>query len=245
MMRRVSWCAVLSLLVACGRGEPVDRPSTGAATTAIAVPTSGGGATAASASEIPGLIDSACVRGDPVEGISWSLDSVGATAIASQLLASLSTRDSAYLAARIARMVDLLPTDTTLADFRGLPVTVQSAWRSVPADGDTIVIALAVRRLPIESAPLEERFTVIAVPGARSGDRAPLVAQWHLRDVGWEEELIAREFVGGFVEQGTLALAFVEEADSGVRLALVSREEGRWMTRWTGERPECRAPDAR
>ena len=120
---------------------------------------------------------------------------------------------------------------------------MQSAWRLVPADGDTIIVALAVRRIPIESAPREERVTIVAAPGARAGVRAPLVEGWVSREIGREEELVAREFGGAFVSSDGIAIAFIEDTDAGVRLAVVSRRSGQWISQWAGARATCNAPD--
>lgn len=240
MNTRRSWGLGLCVLVACGRGEPVERPPAGAVTTSGAsLPTARPSADAVDAP--PASFAASCVAGEPAEGRAWSLDSVAVPSLPATAIETLAPRDSALLAARIARTVDVLPGDTSSADFTGLPVTVQSAWRLVPADGDTIIVAFAVRRIPIESAPREERVAIIAAPGTRSGVRAPLLEGWVSREVGREEELTAREFGGAFVSPDGLAITFLEDTDAGVELAVVLRRGGQWGSQWAGPRAACRA----
>lgn len=191
---------------------------------------------------VPELLVRACIAGDPAEGVRWTLDSVALADVALEGIETLVPRDSARLAARIARMVDVIPSDTSVADFRGLPVTVRAAWRLAPAEGDTVVVAIVVRRVPIESEPLEELFTIIAAPGQRQGVRDPLVEGWFVREVGPEEALVARELVGAYLRASELVLAFAEDAERSVRAALVERRAGRWRAGWRGALPSCSAP---
>lgn len=230
----------LCVLGACGRGEPVARPPEGAVTTSGAS-LSGPRPSVDAVDALPAFLAAACVTGDPAEGLSWSLDSVAAPSLPATAIETLAPRDSALLAARIARTVDVLPSDTSSADFTGLPVTVQSAWRLVPADGDTIIVAFAVRRIPIESAPREERVAIIAAPAARSGVRDALLEGWVSREVGREEELTAREFSGAFVSPDGLAITFIEDTDAAVQLAVLLRQDGQWSAQWAGPRAACRA----
>ena len=242
MRSQRSWCLALCVLGACGRSDSVERPPVAEASTSAA-PLTSPRTSADVVDAVPAFLASSCVSGDPVEGLVWSLDSVTVPSVPATALETLSPRDSALLAARLARMVDVLPADTSSAEFTGLPVTVQSAWRLVPADGDTIIVALAVRRIPIESAPREERVTIVAAPGARAGVRAPLVEGWVSREIGREEELVAREFGGAFVSSDGIAIAFIEDTDAGVRLAVVSRRSGQWISQWAGARAICNALD--
>ena len=214
--------AVVLCALACGERAPADdsdpvvaqhtTPDIARDTTAV------GDALVAT----PELLARSCIAGDPAEGVPWRLDSVGLPALAIESIETLVTRDSARLAARIARMVDVIPSDTSVADFRGLPVTVRAAWRLAVAEADTLVVALVVRRVPIESEPLEELFTIVSSPGQRQGVRDPLVEGWFVREVGPEEALVARELAGAYRRSNELVLAFIEDADGGVREAEVS-----------------------
>lgn len=237
----VSYTALLCGL-ACGERPPADGAQPAVARRAAPDIDRDTAAVANAPVETPSSLTRACIVGDPEEGVPWRLDSVGLPGLAIESIERLVSRDSAHLAARIARMVDVIPSDTTVADFRGLPVTVRAAWRVAVADADTLVVALVVRRVPIESEPLEELFTIIASPGQRQGVRDPLVEGWFVREVGPEEALVARELAGAYRRANDLILAFVEDADGGVRAALVERRDGRWRSAWMGPLPSCPAP---
>lgn len=190
---------------------------------------------------LPELLRSACLRGDPAEALPWAVDSVALPVLPMQPIETLAARDSAQFAARIARLVDVLPSDTSTADFRGLPVVVRAAWRVVPTQADTVVVALVARRVPIESAPLEEVFLVVAAPGQRAGVRDPLVSLWSVREVGTEEEVSVRELASAHGREGTLSLLLVREMADGPRVELVTRRAERWVLEWEGRVTECPA----
>ena len=232
----------LVLLAACGdrtadvkpRSETPPPPATSAR----------GGATLETiprASNRPVAFLSACLAGDPVAGTPWSLVHVdGAlTAIMLETIEELPTRDSARLAARVARTVDVLPSDTALADFRGLPVVVRAAWRFAAAPGDTVVAALVARRLPMESNPLEEIFFLVAEPGQRQGVREPLVEAWVTREVAPEEMVAVRELLAAFASGDVITVVVAHERADGVRMELLSRRSGQWRVDWTGPLPSC------
>ena len=184
----------------------------------------------------------ACLRGDPLDGTPWMLSDVEEAfqAMTIQPLATLATRDSARLAARIARTTDALPSESSLADFRGLPVVVLSAWLVVPTSSDTIVVALVSRRLPIESNPLEESFLLVAAPGTRQGVREPLVEGWYEREAGAEDVVAVRELVAAFRrESGRLSLILVRDGSDGPLVELLTRTDTRWAVEWSGPLPRC------
>ena len=189
----------------------------------------------------PQALLNACLAGLPGEGTPWRLVAIDTAwhTVAVDSIERLAPRDSAQLAARVSRTVDVLQADTAIADFRGLPVTVRAAWRIVPAEGDTVVAALVARRLPIESNPLEELYFLLAAPGVRAGVRAPLLEQWVVRDVGVEEALSARELLGVFGPADSLRLALAHEVEAGTRLELLERRGGRWQLRWAGAIDAC------
>jgi hypothetical protein len=236
--------AWVALALACGEVAPdAESPPVVLTRSAPAlIPDSSG--VDAPRMETPAEIASACLRGDPVEGSHWSLEGGTAALLPFARIERLASRDSARLAARLSAAVDALPSDTSVADFRGLPVAVRSAWILVPAVGDSVVVALVARRVPIESAPLEELFAIIAAPGRRQGVRDPLLGGWVSRDVGREEELPARELVGAFLAGDDLALLLAHDASSGSHAEMVVRRDGRWRTAWAGLIPSCGA-DAR
>jgi hypothetical protein len=164
------------------------------------------------------------------------------TMLALEQLDQLAPRDSARLAARLARLGGSLLTDTTVADFRGLPIAVRSAWRVVPTEGDTVIAAILVRRIPIESDPMEEIFTVLASPEARPGLRDGLRAEWVQRDVGREDAVVFREAVALWRLPGdTVAVLLGHDDHRGVVGQLLTRNGKAWATRWDGVFPECDA----
>lgn len=237
---------------ACGRGEPA--PRTAAASNESAQPPvrpSSDSTTPAlaAAGPAPAFLATACLRGDPASGARWNVEQVehSVVRLAARAIATLAPRDSARLAARIARAVDALPSDTTIADFRGLPVVVVDAWRVVVASGDTVVVAHVARRLPMESSPLEESFTLVAVPGVRQGVRDPLLEGWSVREVAREEAGTTREFLEALLEEdGRVSLLFVREGTVGTDgaadrvLELVARTVGTWRLEWSGPVAVCR-----
>jgi hypothetical protein len=190
---------------------------------------------------VPAAFVSACVSGDPFAGVPWTIAQVGESLTPLTLvpIETLPSRDSARLAARLSRAADVLPSDTTVADFRGLPVAVRSAWQLAPAFGDTIVVALVGRRLPMESNPLEELFFIVAAPGQRQGVRDPLVETWVMREVAAEEMITVRELLAAFVDSDAVTLVVGQEAGDGVRTELLSRRAGVWRLDWSGPLPAC------
>lgn len=234
--------ALLLVLAACGDRD-VDRTPRTDALPLVADGTRAGAASLSTplADLAPTAFGSACVAGDPVAGEPWAIGKVDAalSPLTLETIETLSSRDSARLAARVARAVDVLPSDTTLADFRGLPVVVRAAWRFAPAPGDTVVAALVARRLPMESNPLEELFFVVAAPGQRQGVREPLVEAWVVREAAPEETIAVRELVAAFAIADTIILVLARETDDGVRTELLSRRGGAWRLDWTGPLPVC------
>lgn len=236
-------CALtLVLLTACGDPAADVKPRLEARPPAEA-PTGGDAKPAVAPSAVmrPVAFASACLAGDPVAGSPWSIAHVDSalTALTLESIEALPTRDSARLAARVARTVDVLPSDTTLADFRGLPVAVRAAWRFAAAPGDTVVAALVARRLPMESNPLEELFFLVAVPGQRQGVREPLIEAWVTREVALEEAVAVRELLAAFAAGDVITLVLGHETADGVRTELLSRRAGRWGVDWSGPLPTC------
>lgn len=181
-----------------------------------------------------------CLRGDPAQGQLWSVDRIGDTLAVLPLeqLVTLAPRDSARLAARLSRTADGLPGDTTIADFRGLPVVIRDAWLLLPSPEDTTFIALAARRIPIESAPLEEQLTLLAAPGSEPGDA--LVATWFARSAGAEDSLETREPVLAFASPDSVVrLVMVRESGGTPRVELLARLDGRWRRQWIGTLDPC------
>lgn len=187
------------------------------------------------------LFGAMCLRGDPASGDPWSVERVGDTLTVVMLehLVDLAPRDSARLVARLARTADALPGDTLVADFRGLPVVVRDAWRLVAGPGDTIYIAIASRRLPMESSPLEEQLTLIATPDGASVTGG-LVASWFARSAGAEDSLETREPLLAYrAPDATLRLLLVRETGESPFVESLARVGGRWRREIVGALAPC------
>lgn len=246
MHARVRSILLAVLIAGASACAPSDAPAPGqqslGESAAAAGAAAGPAGPAAADSDAP-LAVGACLRGDPAQGVPWRIEHASDSAQALELvpLATLPPRDSARIAARVARAADVLPADTSIADFRGLPVAVRDAWVLVPAPGDTIVIAVVARRQPMESAPLEEHLAVITTPDTLAGTRRPLTARWVARSVGTEEQLETHDPLVAFrAADGTLRLLFVEESAVLPQVEMVARDAaGRWVPRWSGPLAPC------
>jgi hypothetical protein len=234
---------VAGLLTACtspdDRAAPSDTPPAPAAGV-MDEPASGSDARSAPASSVLGL---ACLSGDPTVGESWRVQELPDTLTELPLvqLAGLPMRDSTRLAARITRTADVLPADTSVADFRGLPLAIRDAWILMTPEQDTVVIALVSRRLPIESAPLEEFLTVIISPDPAPSARGAMRALWHVRDAGEEERLITYEPIAALrTPDASVRILLVRESAGRPQVVMLGRNlRGGWERAWEGELPVC------
>lgn len=188
------------------------------------------------------LLAGICLRGDPSQGEPWFIDRIAdrVALLSLDALQRLPPRDSARYMARLARNADALSADTTVADFRGLPVVVRDAWRVVPMEGDTIYIAITARRLPMESNPLEEQVTLFAAPAATPTVRDALTTTWFARTAGSEDSLETRDPLLAFaVADGRLRVVLLRETALGPRIELLARSDGGWTLRWEGVVARC------
>lgn len=223
--------AVSALLVACGDSKQESASQTTGDSSPVAID--------AAAAPTPAMLAAACLAGDPAQGEVHSVEGAAQPLLALVTIESLATRDSARLAARLTRAVDVLPSDTSRADFHGLPVSVRAAWILVPSADDSLIIALAARRMPIESDPLEELFFVVSAPGDERGVHGALIESWVARDVGAEDELAIRELAGAWLAGDVLSLALVHEAEGGPVVEVMERRAGKWSRAWSGALPSC------
>jgi hypothetical protein len=192
---------------------------------------------------VSGGLGGMCLQGDPSSGDAWTIGQVGDSIVVLPLerLTELAARDSARLAARLARTADALPGDTTVADFRGLPVVVRDAWLLVPEAGDSTYIAIASRRVPMESSPLEEQLTLLAAPDTLPGAGRALVARWFARSAGMEDSLETRDPVLAYrAPDGVLQLLLLREMPGEPLIEVITRIDGHWRRRWTGTLAACR-----
>lgn len=175
----------------------------------------------------------------------WSLAlSPGiATPLGIDGVGELLPRDSAAAVARVSRLVSAIPEDSASAPFRGLPIVVRDAWRFQLADSTTIIVAIAMRSLNVESNPRAQSFTLIAEPETVSGAGQWRTAYWE-SVAGPEDRVEGTDLLAAFQIHGSkTAIALVREGDSGVQLEIVERvSPGAWGVRWTSAGLPCAKP---
>lgn len=149
----------------------------------------------------------------------------------------LNTKDSAALAANIARLASSLP-DDTVATFRGLPFVVLRAYRG-EGGGNAFVVTTLVRRVNQEDAPREERL-VMVIDGDRSAPATWKIG-WHERAAGREDELVVSEPLMAFQLAGQTRTHLLFGRDDGEALsaAMLVRQGGLWRVMWESALAGC------
>lgn len=234
----------LLALLACACGSP-DEPSRPAppARGVLEVVLDDSVITPVDSAVATGGLGAMCLRGDPAAGAAWEISQIDDSLAVLPLdrITALAPRDSARLAARLARTADALPGDTTVADFRGLPVVIRDAWLLVPEVGDTTFIAIAARRVPMESSPLEEQLTLLASPDTMPGAGRVLLARWFARSAGMEDSLETRDPVLAYRDpEGRLRLLMLRETLDAPLAEVLVRIDGQWRRQWVGTLAACR-----
>lgn len=152
-------------------------------------------------------------------------------------------RDSATTVARVSRLVSAIPEDSASSPFRGLPIVVRDAWRFQLADSTTVLVAIAMRSLNVESNPRAQAVTLIAEP-----DGLQPAAQW--RTAYWEsvagpeDRVEGMDLLAAFQLHGSKpAVALVREGDGGLQVEIVVRSSpGVWSVRWSSSALPCAKP---
>ena len=159
------------------------------------------------------------------------------TPIALDSIEGLAPRDSAALAANLARLASALPDDTS-ATFRGLPFVVLRAWRARGLD-TAFIVATLVRRVNQEADPKEERL-VLVVDAQRAEVKSWNVS-WHERAAGHEEELVVAEPLLAYFTGGSRDVHLLFGRDDGVALgaAVLSRGTRGWRVQWESAVAGC------
>ncbi|MGV3709385.1 MAG: hypothetical protein ACO1Q7_11130 [Gemmatimonas sp.] len=181
--------------------------------------------------------------GAPVAPRAWTaaFQKGKVTLVPMDSIEGLASRDSANLAANLARLASALKDDTA-ATFRGLPFVVLRAFRAKAA-GQSFVVATLVRRLNQEDNPLEERLLMIvdgdtATPGTWN-------VGWHERASGKEEELVVSEPLLAFTPASNAKVHVVFGRDDGYALSatMLSREgtgpNSGWKVLWESALAGC------
>ncbi len=160
-----------------------------------------------------------------------------ASAVALDSIEAMSVRDSAMLAAGLARVASGLAGDST-SPFHALPFTVTRAYRSQQA-AEAVVLAMLVRRIPQEDRPMEERLFVVVSAPSRDARRWRI--EWHERVSGREEEVIVTEPLAllrtGDPPHEVLLLG--RDDGTGSAVALLERVGGGWRLRWESPITGC------
>ena len=155
-------------------------------------------------------------------------------------LGSLATRDSARVAADVARVASALPEEPS-SEFRGLPFVVRSARRFSPAPGIEAFVADVVRRLNQEDHPRTEHLVLVAErrAGARGARYLPAYVE---RAEGLEEtveltEPLAAVLVG---QERRPTLVLSRDYGDGTAYALLERvADGQWRLKWSSAYTGC------
>lgn len=152
---------------------------------------------------------------------------------------SMPRPDSARLAADVTRLVSALPDDTSRT-FRGIPFSVQSAYRFPVGSGVDAVVADVVRRLNQEANPLEQHTLLVAERATSA--QAGYHVVFHERAAGSEETLETTDVLAAvrFPASGRIALVLLREGLETSAYALLVREpQGTWHVRWTSVHTGC------
>lgn len=148
--------------------------------------------------------------------------------------------DSARLAAAVARIASALPNDTA-AQFRGLPFSVRSARRFMPAPGVVAVVAEVVRKVSQEARPLEEHILLVAERDS-AAPRAAFAPVYSERTIGAEDEVVTSEVLAAVRVRasGSALVVLFRDLYEGGRYAVLERVgPRRWLLRWTSVYTGC------
>ena len=170
----------------------------------------------------------------------WSIGFVGGvvTPLAVDSAASIDHADSAVFVVSLNRLASSLPNDPA-GRFAGLPFVVQSLWRFLVADGQTVVVGSLVRQINQEATPLQERTLVV---GERRGSDTLLTMGYAERSYGQEETVESRELLAAVLvgDARTPSLVLSRDFGDDNAYSLVERgADGRWRNRWTSRRRHC------
>jgi hypothetical protein len=179
--------------------------------------------------------------------IPWTVGFIGArlAPIPLDSVGSLSSADSATLVAEVARLASTVPVRQAGARLRGLPFSVQDAYRFHVAPSVDAIVAQVVRRVHQEANPLEERTLLIAERDSAQQQEqrtGRYTVVFYERAVGREETLEGSELLAALTPQGTLRpmLIIAHESEGGVRYILLERAGPRtWKVKWTSALVRC------
>ena len=176
----------------------------------------------------------------PATSSSWAIgfQRGRARAIPVDSIESLASQDSARLAADLTRIASALPNDTAAA-LRGIPFSVQSAYRLALTPRDTAIVAHIIRKLPIEANPLQEHIFLIAERDSSGSRWRPAYFE---RTSGSEESVETTDALAAVeLGAGRRPTVILERSGDAVRaFSILERTApGRWRVRWTSVYTGC------
>ncbi len=163
----------------------------------------------------------------------WSIGLLGkhVSPLRSDSLSGLPSRDSLRLSVALARLASSIPMDPA-SRFKALPFVVIGARQFEDGKRSTIATHL-VRRLPQESAPLEEHTFLIAERDS-SGTTVPeWTLMYHQRSEGSEESVEQYELLSAVRGRQTTLLVIARHRDTQSVYEVLERSpSGTWRSRW-------------
>jgi hypothetical protein len=172
----------------------------------------------------------------------WSIGFIGGVVapLPMDSIQSLSTQDSAALAATVTRLASALPNDSA-GRFNGLPFVLRTMWRfAIPSDIQVVVATLA-RQINQEATPLQEHTLLIAERRLKGNDTT-FSKVYSERSYGAEETIESPEVLAAAHLGGNRNAAIILSRDYGdvTAYGLLERgDDGRWRARWTSARRHC------
>ncbi|HVE78310.1 MAG TPA: hypothetical protein VNA89_05595 [Gemmatimonadaceae bacterium] len=146
---------------------------------------------------------------------------------------TLAPKDSARLAADVARLASALPGDTA-PDFRGIPFRVRTA-RRFRVEGTEVIVADVVRSLAQEANPRQEHILLVAERDTAAPAGVRHEAAYVERSAGPEETVASSDPLAA-VQLGTPPRPFLvlrrDDAGGGAYVLLERTGPRRWRVRW-------------
>ena len=173
------------------------------------------------------------VRFTDTVAVPWSVGFIGsrASAIRMDSLAALPSADSLRLAGELARLASSIPMDPA-SRFKGLPFVVLGA-RQLDIREHPAIVTRLVRRLPQESAPLEEHTLLVAEADTAAGGSRRWRLAYYQRSEGSEETAEQYEVLAAFqAPAGTLLLIARHRDTQSIYEVLERSAAGAWRSRW-------------
>ncbi|MEX2179848.1 MAG: hypothetical protein WD801_14130 [Gemmatimonadaceae bacterium] len=164
----------------------------------------------------------------------WSVGLPGRSArvLSVDSIEALSGADSSRVTTSLARVASTL-TAREESRFSGLPFSVKRA-RRFRLEGREVVMAHLVRRVPQESAPLEEHTFLIVERPSGGGGNEPFVIAHSRRSDGSEENAEYFEVLAVLQGRGGVFLLLARDRLQQITYEMLERSgPGSWTVRWS------------